>query len=167
VGAGVSEENEGAATGPEGVGAGVDPVATAMALGGAGRAEADAFLRDQRILIDEQTKLTRLRAQELSHELGLRHWFRDREQKLAMTKDSIFRIASMTKPIVSVGAMILAEEGKLDIGAPVSNYLPEFKDLQVRIEQVDPATGRKEIAMQPQVRPMTVQDLLRHTAGLV
>jgi CubicO group peptidase (beta-lactamase class C family) len=93
--------------------------------------------------------------------------FRDREQKIAMTTDSIFRIASMTKPIVSVGAMMLAEEGKLDIAAPVSNYLPEFKDLQVRVEQVDPATGKKEVVMQPQTRPMTVQDLLRHTAGLV
>ena len=93
--------------------------------------------------------------------------FRDREQKIAMTADSIFRIASMTKPIVSVGAMMLVEEGKLDIGAPVSNYLPEFKDLQVRVEQVDPATGKKEAVMQPQMRPMTVQDLLRHTAGLV
>jgi CubicO group peptidase (beta-lactamase class C family) len=93
--------------------------------------------------------------------------FRDREQRIAMTTDSIFRIASMTKPIVSVGAMMLAEESKLDIGAPVSNYLPEFKDLQVRGEQVDPATGKKETVMQPQTRPMTVQDLLRHTAGLV
>ena len=93
--------------------------------------------------------------------------FRDREQKIAMTTDSIFRIASMTKPIVSVGAMMLAEEGKLDIAAPVSNYLPEFKDLKVLVEQVDPATGKKETVMQPQIRPMTVQDLLRHTAGLV
>jgi CubicO group peptidase (beta-lactamase class C family) len=93
--------------------------------------------------------------------------FRDREQKIGMTTDSIFRIASMTKPIISVGAMMLAEEGKLDIAAPVSNYLPEFKDLQVRVEQVDPATGKKETVMEPQTRPMTVQDLLRHTSGLV
>jgi CubicO group peptidase (beta-lactamase class C family) len=93
--------------------------------------------------------------------------FRDREQKSAMTTDAIFRIASMTKPIVSVGAMMLVEEGKLDIGAPVSKYLPEFKNLQVRVEQINPATGKKETVMQPQMRPMTVQDLLRHTAGLV
>ncbi|MGY4433939.1 CubicO group peptidase (beta-lactamase class C family) [Bradyrhizobium sp. F1.13.1] len=93
--------------------------------------------------------------------------FRDREQKVAMTSDTIFRIASMTKPIVSVGAMMLAEEGKLDLAAPVSDYLPEFKDLQVRAEQSDPATGKKEAVMQPQIRQMTVQDLLRHTAGLV
>ena len=90
--------------------------------------------------------------------------FRDREQKIPMTTDSIFRIASMTKPIVSIGAMMLAEEGKLDVGAPVSQYLPEFKDLKVSVEQVDPATGKKETVLQPQLRPMTVQDLLRHTA---
>jgi CubicO group peptidase (beta-lactamase class C family) len=93
--------------------------------------------------------------------------FQDREQKTPMTTDSIFRIASMTKPIVSVAAMTLAEEGKLDIGAPVSNYLPEFKELQVRVDQIDPSTGKKEAVMRPQIRPMTVQDLLRHTAGLV
>jgi CubicO group peptidase (beta-lactamase class C family) len=93
--------------------------------------------------------------------------FRDREQKTPMTKDTIFRIASMTKPIVSVGAMILAEEGKLDIGAPVSKYLPELKDLKVRVEQLDPATGKTEIVMKPPVRPVTVQDLLRHTSGIV
>ncbi|GLH80176.1 serine hydrolase [Bradyrhizobium sp. SSBR45G] len=92
--------------------------------------------------------------------------FRDREQKSAMTTDSIFRIASMTKPIVGAGAMMLVEEGKLAIAAPVSNYLPEFKDLQVRVERTDPATGKTETVMQPQLRPMTVQDLLRHTAGL-
>jgi len=93
--------------------------------------------------------------------------FRDREQNIAMTTDSIFRIASMTKPIVSVGAMMLAEEGKLDLGAPVSSYIPEFKDLKVRVDQVDSTTGKKEAVLQPQLRPMTVQDLLRHTAGLV
>ena len=87
--------------------------------------------------------------------------YRDREHRLPMTTDSIFRIASMTKPIVSVAAMMLAEEGKLDIGAPVSQYLPEFKDLKVRVEQLDRTTGKKEIVLQPQARPMTVQDLLR------
>src|SRR5215831_11444685 len=93
--------------------------------------------------------------------------YRDREQKIPMTFDTIFRLASMTKPIVSVGAMMLAEEGKLDIAAPVSQYLPEFKDLKVSVEQVDAATGKKETVLQSPVRPMSVQDLLRHTAGLV
>jgi CubicO group peptidase (beta-lactamase class C family) len=93
--------------------------------------------------------------------------YRDRERKVAMTTDSIFRIASMTKPIVSVAAMMLVEEGKLDLAAPVSLYLPEFKDLKVSADKTDPATGKTETALQAQTRPMIVQDLLRHTAGLV
>jgi CubicO group peptidase (beta-lactamase class C family) len=93
--------------------------------------------------------------------------YRDRERKVAMTTDTIFRIASMTKPLVSAAAMILVEEGKLDLAAPVSQYLPEFKDLQVQAEHQDPATGKAEMVLEPQVRPMIVQDLLRHTAGLV
>ena len=93
--------------------------------------------------------------------------YQDRENKIAMAADSIFRIASMTKPIVTVAAMELVEEGRLDIAAPVAQYLPEFKDLQVGVEKLDPATGKTELVLEPQKRPMTVQDLLRHTAGLV
>ena len=93
--------------------------------------------------------------------------YSDRERKVAMTTDSIFRIASMTKPIVSAAAMILVEEGMLDLAAPVSQYLPEFKDLQVRAERGDSTTGKTEMVLEPQVRPMIVQDLLRHTAGLI
>ncbi len=80
--------------------------------------------------------------------------FQERRSKTPMKTDCIFRIASMSKPITSVAAMILAEEGKLDIGAPVAQYLPEFKDVTVGIEKAAPK------------RPMTVQDLLRHTSGL-
>jgi CubicO group peptidase (beta-lactamase class C family) len=80
--------------------------------------------------------------------------FQERSAQKTMRNDSIFRVASMTKPIVSVASMILAEEGKLDIGAPVAQYLPEFKDVKVGAEKVAPK------------RPMTVQDLLRHTSGL-
>ena len=93
--------------------------------------------------------------------------YRDREQKIAMMPDSIFRIASMTKPIVSAAAMILVEEGRLNLAAPVAQYLPEFKDLQVLTERKDPTTGNIETQLSPQMRPMIVQDLLRHTAGLV
>jgi len=56
---------------------------------------------------------------------------RDEEAGAAMGFDSIFRIASMTKPIVSVAAMALAEEGRLDIGAPVADYNPASKELTV------------------------------------
>ena len=67
--------------------------------------------------------------------------YQDREQNAPMTLNSIFRIASMTKLLVSVGAMMLVEEGKLDISAPASQYLPELKDLKVGTEKRDPATG--------------------------
>jgi CubicO group peptidase (beta-lactamase class C family) len=80
--------------------------------------------------------------------------YRDREAGAAMGFDAIFRIASMTKPIVSVAAMALAEEGRLDIGAPVADYIPVFRELTVGVE-------RRRAA-----RTMTVQDLLRHTSGL-
>jgi len=80
--------------------------------------------------------------------------YRDKEAGAAMGVDAIFRIASMTKPIVSVAAMALAEEGRLDIGAPVADYIPAFNELTVGVE-------RRAAA-----RTMTVQDLLRHTSGL-
>jgi len=72
----------------------------------------------------------------------------------------------MTKPIVSVAAMMLVEEGKLQLLDPVSVYLPEFKNLQVGVEKVNPATGNPELSLEPARREMTVQDLLRHTSGL-
>jgi CubicO group peptidase (beta-lactamase class C family) len=93
--------------------------------------------------------------------------FQDREKHLPMKPDAIFRIASMTKPIASVAVMILAEEGKIDLLAPVSQYLPEFKDLKVGVEKMDPATGKPTLSLEAPHRPMTVQDLLRHTSGLV
>src|SRR5215469_13712078 len=93
--------------------------------------------------------------------------FQDRVKKTPMKTDAIFRLASMTKPIVSVAAMELVEQGKLDLDAPVSKYLPEFKDLQVGVEKLDERTGQPALTMEPQKRPMIVQDLLRHTAGLV
>src|SRR5579864_7588257 len=57
--------------------------------------------------------------------------FQNREDKIAMNPDNIFRIASMSKPITSVAIMMLAEEAKIDLAAPVAAYLPEFKDLKV------------------------------------
>ena len=91
--------------------------------------------------------------------------FRDREKKLPMTTDSIFRIASMTKPMVSVSIMLLAEEGRLRLVNPVSAYLPELQGLQVGVE-VAGAAGKPELKREPARREMTVQDLLRHTSGL-
>jgi CubicO group peptidase (beta-lactamase class C family) len=92
--------------------------------------------------------------------------YQDREKRSAMKADAIFRIASMTKPITSVAVMMLAEEGKLDLLAPVAQYLPEFKDVKVGVEKKD-AEGKTTLTMEDVQRPMTVQDLLRHTSGLV
>lgn len=91
--------------------------------------------------------------------------FRDREKQLPMATDSIFRIASMTKPMVSVAIMMLVEEGRIRLVNPVSTYLPELKDLQVGVE-VTGTTDKPQLRLEPAKREMTVQDLLRHTSGL-
>src|SRR5215472_11066968 len=93
--------------------------------------------------------------------------FQDREKKTPMNTDAIFRLASMTKPIVSVAAMTLVEEGKLNLLAPVGTYLPEMANVQVGVEKLDPVEGKAVLALEAQKRAMTVQDLMRHTAGLV
>jgi CubicO group peptidase (beta-lactamase class C family) len=92
--------------------------------------------------------------------------YQDREKNIPMDRNSIFRIASMTKPFVALATMMLAEEGKISLFTPVSYYLPEFKDLKVGVEKKDPATGKVELVLETPSRAMTVQDLLRHTSGL-
>lgn len=92
--------------------------------------------------------------------------YQDPEKKIPMNRNSIFRIASMTKPFVALATMMLVEEGKLSLLAPASQYLPEFKDLKVGVEKKDPATGKAELALETPSRAMTLQDLLRHTSGL-
>src|SRR4051812_3429817 len=77
-----------------------------------------------------------------------------------MTHDSVFRIFSMTKPIVSVGIMMLVEDGHFILGDPVAKFIPEFADQKVGVE----SNGKLDLV--PAKRQMTVQDLLRHTSGL-
>jgi CubicO group peptidase (beta-lactamase class C family) len=93
--------------------------------------------------------------------------FQDRARTIPMNPDSIFWIGGMTKPITSVAAMMLVEQGKLDLDAPVAQYLPELKDMQVGVERADPSSGQASITLEPPKRPMTVRDLLRQTSGLV
>ena len=93
--------------------------------------------------------------------------YQDHDRKIPMDADAIFWIASMTKPITSVAAMMLVEERKLDLDAPVSRYLPDLKDMQVATEETDPATGETKFTLAPQGRLMTIRDLLRHTSGLI
>ena len=77
-----------------------------------------------------------------------------------MTRDSLFRIYSMTKPMVSVGVMMLLEEGHLLLGDPIAKYLPEFAAPKVAV--IEGETMHLTAAH----RPITIQDLLRHTSGL-
>ncbi|HWG68179.1 MAG TPA: serine hydrolase domain-containing protein [Steroidobacteraceae bacterium] len=77
-----------------------------------------------------------------------------------MTHDTIFRIFSMTKPIVSVGIMMLVEDGLLVLSEPVAKFIPEFARQKVGVEN----HGKLELVDVQQ--PMTVQDLLRHTSGI-
>ena len=77
-----------------------------------------------------------------------------------MELDTIFRIYSMTKPIVSVALMMLAEEGRLLLSDPIEAYVPEFRNVQVARER----EGGYDLVAPS--RPITIQDLLRHTSGL-
>ena len=77
-----------------------------------------------------------------------------------MAQDTIFRIFSMTKPIVSVGIMMLLEEGHFLLSDPVAKFIPEFADQKVGVE----TDGKLDLV--PLARAMTIQDLLRHTSGI-
>jgi len=96
----------------------------------------------------------------------------DVEAGIPMSPETIFRIASMTKPITTTAVMILAEEGRIDLSDPVSRYLPEFKFMQVAMpkpkKDAKPASGdsSEEYELVPAYRPITIRDLLTHTSGL-
>ncbi len=90
---------------------------------------------------------------------------RDVVTRLPMTADTIFRIYSMSKPIASVAAMMLVEDGKLSLDDPVAKYIPAFADVKVGVEKRD-ENGKTELALEPVNRPITIEDLLRHTSGL-
>ena len=85
----------------------------------------------------------------------------DKANNKPMTTDAIFNLASMTKVMASVGALTFYEEGKMPLNAPISNWLPQFKEMKVG--QVD-ADGK--LTLVPAKNQITVQDLLRHTSGL-
>lgn len=87
------------------------------------------------------------------------------KQEGEMPGDAIFRIYSMTKPLVSVAAMQLVEDGTLQLTDPVSKWLPAFENLKVSTAKQG-ADGSRTYEQVPTERPMTVHDLLRHTAGL-
>jgi CubicO group peptidase (beta-lactamase class C family) len=92
--------------------------------------------------------------------------FQNKESGKPMPKDAIFRIYSMTKPLVSVAAMMLVEDGKIELTDAVSKFLPAMKGLQVSVARTDTEFAKITYTLVPAEREMTVQDLLRHTSGL-
>jgi len=88
--------------------------------------------------------------------------YRDLEKKLPMERNTICRIYSMSKIITSVGVLILMEDGRFNLDDPVSNYVPEMKDLKV-------LTGGTAEAptLEPLKSPITIKHLLTHTSGLI
>ncbi len=90
----------------------------------------------------------------------------DKDAGKAMARDSLFRIYSMTKPLVSVAAMMLVEDGRIQLTDPVSKHLPAFKAMTVSVARADAEFARITYSQVPAEREMTVQDLLRHSAGL-
>jgi CubicO group peptidase (beta-lactamase class C family) len=97
------------------------------------------------------------------------HGLMDLESRKPMTKDAIFRLASMSKPITAVAVMMLVEEGKIRLADPVSRFIPEFKEMKVAMARpvVVPAGSPPQIYTVPADREITVRDLLTHTSGLM
>jgi CubicO group peptidase (beta-lactamase class C family) len=95
-------------------------------------------------------------------------WFeamgtRDPASRAPMTKDAIFRIYSMSKPVTSLAVMMLVEDGKIALSDPVSKYIPQLGGLKVGVEK--PGASGPTLELDPVRREMTIQDLLRHTSG--
>ena len=90
---------------------------------------------------------------------------RDIDSRRPMTADTIFRLYSMSKAITSVAAMMLVDDGKLSLDDPLSKYIPAFADVKVGVEKRDD-NGNTVLAYEPPARPITIEDLLRHTSGL-
>jgi CubicO group peptidase (beta-lactamase class C family) len=87
---------------------------------------------------------------------------RDVVNRVPMTADTIFRIYSMSKPITSVAAVMLVDDGKLSLDDPLSKYIPAFADVKVAVER---AGEKGSPATEPPRRQITIEDLLRHTSG--
>jgi CubicO group peptidase (beta-lactamase class C family) len=90
----------------------------------------------------------------------------DVESKKPMQDNTIFRVASMTKPVTSVAVMILYEEGRFLLNDPISKYLPEFKDMMVLNPERATNGQAQADSLVPAKRPITIRHLLTHTSGL-
>ena len=90
----------------------------------------------------------------------------DIEANAPMRKDTIFPIASMTKPVTAVAILMLVEEGKVRLADPVSRFIPEFKNTKVAMPRSDSGGEAGDIYTVPAKREITVHDLITHTSGL-
>jgi CubicO group peptidase (beta-lactamase class C family) len=90
----------------------------------------------------------------------------DLETKLPIRPDTMFQIASMTKPITAVGIMILVEDGLLALTDPVEKYLPKFAEIKLQVKAAEPGQGGELAEIRKPVRPITIIDLLTHTSGM-
>jgi len=90
---------------------------------------------------------------------------RDVATGVPMSVDTIFRLYSMSKPITSVAAMMLVDDGKLALDDPLSKFIPAFADVKVGVERTD-AADKPALRLEPAQRPITIEDLLRHTSGI-
>jgi CubicO group peptidase (beta-lactamase class C family) len=92
--------------------------------------------------------------------------FQDLETRTPIKSDTLFQIASMTKPITAVGIMILVEEGLLAISDPVEKYLPKFAELKLHARAAEIGQGSDLAEIRKPARPITIRDLLTHTSGM-
>jgi CubicO group peptidase (beta-lactamase class C family) len=91
--------------------------------------------------------------------------WRDEANKVPMTTDTLFQIYSMTKPITTVAALMLIDEGKMRLDDPVARFIPTFADTRVGAERKNDK-GESVLELVPQDRPMTIEDLMRHSSGI-
>jgi CubicO group peptidase (beta-lactamase class C family) len=94
------------------------------------------------------------------------HGMADVEAKKAMQTETLFRLASMTKPVTAVSVLMLLEEGKLTLADPVSKFIPEYKNPKVAVWTLPNDPAGAGLRLVPAVREITIQDLLTHTSGL-
>jgi CubicO group peptidase (beta-lactamase class C family) len=91
--------------------------------------------------------------------------WRDEQNKVPMTTDTLFQIYSMSKPITTVAALMLVDEGRLRLDEPVAKYIPAFADTKVGVERKNDK-GERVLELVPQDHPMTIEDLMRHSSGI-
>jgi CubicO group peptidase (beta-lactamase class C family) len=124
-------------------------------IGAALKADIDAGLTPGGVIaIARRGKLVALEA----------YGWRDKTAGVPMTTDTIFNIASMTKPMVTVGALMLYEQGRLLMDDPLAKYFPKFADMRVAARD---AHGEPTNDTVPAQRKITIQDLMRHTSGII